>query len=626
MTQNEFKFEAEVGKVLDIVIHSLYSNKEIFLRELVSNAADACDKLRYQALTEPGLMEPGSEFKIELSTHKRDRSITVADNGIGMNRDELIENLGTIARSGTTAFLESLSGDEKKDSALIGQFGVGFYASFSVAKKVEVLSRRAGEDKAWIWTSEGAGSYTIEEAERDSQGTSVTVHLAKGESEFLEEARIRGIITTYSDHISVPIMISTKEGGDQLNTGSAIWTRPRSDITEDQHREFYHHVGNAFDDPWLTLHNRAEGKIEYTNLLYVPSSKPFDLMNPDRKHRVKLYVKRVFITDDCEELMPAYLRFVRGIVDSEDLPLNVSREMLQRNAVVQRIRTALVRRIFGELKKKAEKAPDEYAPFWDNFGAVLKEGLYEDASNRERLLEITRFHSTHGEDLVSLSEYGERMKKGQEEIFYITGEDSSQLRASPQLEGFAARGVEVLLLSDPVDEFWLPTVGMFEEKPFRSVTAGGIDLGKIEGDTDAEEGEEKQDKSEKADATHVAKLILTFKDALGEAVKDVQASDRLTDSAVCLVAGEGDMDLHLERMLKRHGQMDVPSATRILEINPAHSLIKKLAGMADDLTKKEQISEAAHLLLDQAHIAEGEIISDVVGFAQRLSVALERGL
>ncbi|MEE2759945.1 MAG: molecular chaperone HtpG, partial [Pseudomonadota bacterium] len=307
-------------------------------------------------------------------------------------------------------------------------------------------------------------------------------------------------------------------------------------------------------------------------------------------------------------------------------PLNVSRELLQRNAVVQRIRTALVRRIFGELKKMAEKAPDEYASFWDNFGAVLKEGLYEDASNRDRLLEITRFRSTHGPDLVSLSEYGERMKKGQEEIFYITGEDSSQLRASPQREGFTARGVEVLLLSDPVDEFWLPTVGMFDEKPFRSVTAGGIDLSKIEGDAGAEEGEKKQDKSEKADDAHVAKLILAFKGALGDAVKDVQTSDRLTDSAVCLVADEGDMDLHLERMLKRHGQMNVPSATRILEINPAHSLIKKLAGMADDLTKKEQISEAAHLLLDQAHIAEGEIISDVVSFAQRLSVALERGL
>ena len=624
MAKDEFQFEAEVGKVLDIVIHSLYSNKEIFLRELISNAADACDKLRYLTLTAPGLVDTGTEFKIVISTNKRDRSITVSDNGIGMNRDELIENLGTVARSGTTAFLNSLSGDEQKDAALIGQFGVGFYASFSVAKKVEVLSRRAGEEGAWLWTSEGGGSFALEEAEREAQGTSVTVHLAKGESEFLEEARIRNIVTTYSDHISLPIMISAKEGENQLNTGSAIWTRPRGDISGEQYREFYHHVGHVFDDPWLTLHNRAEGKIEYTNLLYVPSSKPFDLMNPDRKHRVKLYVKRVFITDDCEDLMPSYLRFVRGIVDSEDLPLNVSREMLQHNLVVKRIRTALVRRIFGELKKKAEKAPEEYAAFWDNFGAVIKEGLYEDADNRERILEITRFRSTNGEDLISLTDYVGRMKKGQDEIYFITGEDIGQLRASPQLEGFAARGIEVLLLTDPVDEFWLPAVGLFEEKPLRSVTAGGIDLGKIE--TDAETGKDKKEKPKKADDAAVAKLILAFKDALGDAVRDVQSSERLTDSAVCLIAGEGDMDLHLERMLKRHGHMDVPTSTRILEINPAHGLIRKLAGMTDDLTKKDQISETARLLLDQAHIAEGETVADAAGFAQRLSQALERGL
>ncbi|MBT4117384.1 MAG: molecular chaperone HtpG [Rhodospirillaceae bacterium] len=625
MAQDEFTFEAEVGKVLDIVIHSLYSNKEIFLRELVSNAADACDKLRYLALTEPGLMEAGSEFNIQLSTNKRDRTVTVADNGIGMNRDELIENLGTIARSGTTAFLESLSGDEKKDSALIGQFGVGFYASFSVAKKVEVLSRKAGEDKAWLWTSEGAGSFTLAEAEREGQGTSVIVHLAKGESEFLEEARIRNIIATYSDHVSIPIMIATKEGENQLNTGSAIWTRARGDITEEQYKEFYHHVGHAFDDPWLTLHNRAEGKIEYTNLLYIPSSKPFDMMNPDRKHRVKLYVKRVFITDDCEELMPAYLRFVRGIVDSEDLPLNVSREMLQHNAVVRRISTALVRRIFSELKKKAEKAPEEYAAFWADFGAVVKEGLYEDADNRERLLEIARFRSTNSDDLISLADYAARMKEGQEEIFFITGADIDQMRVSPQLEGFQSRGLEVLLLDDPVDEFWLPTVGLFEEKPFRSVTAGGIDFSKIKTDDDAGKDEDK-DGPEKADAADVAKLILAFKEALGDAVRDVQTSDRLTDSAVCLISGDGDMDFHLERMLKRHGQITAPAAARVLEINPAHALIKKLTAMSGDLTKKDQISETAHLLLDQAYIAEGEPLGDAAGFAQRLSAALERGL
>ncbi|NQV57312.1 MAG: molecular chaperone HtpG [Rhodospirillales bacterium] len=624
MAQNEFQFEAEVGKVLDIVIHSLYSNKEIFLRELISNAADACDKLRYLTLTAPGLVDIGSEFKIVISTNKKDRTITVADNGIGMNREELIENLGTVARSGTTAFLESLSGDEKKDTALIGQFGVGFYASFCVAKKVEVLTRRAGEEAAWLWTSEGTGKFTIDEGTCDSQGTSVTVYLDKGESEFLEEARIRNIVTTYSDHISLPIMISTKDGENQLNSGAAIWTRARKDISEDQYREFYHHVGHVFDDPWLTMHNRAEGKVEYTNLLYVPSSKPFDLMHPDRKHRVKLYVKRVFITDNCEDLMPGYLRFVRGIVDSEDLPLNVSREMLQHNVVVQRIRTALVRRIFGELKKKLEKAPEEYAAFWNNFGAVLKEGLYEDAENRDRILELTRFISTAGEDTISLADYVGRMKKGQDEIFYIIGDNLGQLRVSPQLEGFRSRGIEVLLLNDPVDEFWLPTVGVFDEKPFRSVTLAGIDLDKIEGKDSADD--KKAKKANKADDAALAKLVLAFKAALGDKVRDVQPSDRLTDSAVCLVAGEGDMDLHLEHMLKMHGQLDVPTARRILELNPSHELIKKLTGLTDNLAMKEQLDETAHLLFDQAQIAEGEAISDATGFAQRLNAMMERGI
>jgi molecular chaperone HtpG len=625
MAEDKMEFQAEVSKVLGIVINSLYSNKEIFLRELISNASDACDKLRYLALTDRKLAEGLSEFRIDLSTLKKDRVLTVADNGIGMNKDDLIENLGTIARSGTTAFLESLSGDEKKDSALIGQFGVGFYASFSVADKVEVLTRKAGEDQAWLWTSDGQGSFTISEAERETNGTSVTVYLRKEEKDYLEEARIRHIVRTYSDHISVPIMISTKEGEDQINAGSAIWTRPKSDITEDQYKEFYHHVGHAFDDPWLTMHNRAEGKIEYTNLLYVPSAAPFDLMHPDRKHRVKLYVKRVFITDDCEDLLPAYLRFVRGIVDSEDLPLNVSREMLQHNVVVTRIRSALIRRIFGELKKKAEKAPEEYATFWNNFGPVLKEGLYEDQDNREKLLELVRFNTTAGDGLVSLSKYIERMKKGQDEIYYISGDNIDALKASPQLEGFRAKGIEVLLMTDPIDEFWLPMVGNFEEKAFTSVTSGGIDLSKINEPKKKKDGEEEPE-PEKADEASLAKLILSLKETLGETVKDVRVSDRLTDSAVCLVAGEGDMDLHLERMLKMQGHMNVPSATRVLEINPAHALIKKLTQAVDKPAKKQTLDDMAHLLLDQARIIEGEPVNDPAAFSRRLDAIMEKGI
>lgn len=621
MSEEKLRFQAEVGKVLDIVVNSLYSNKEIFLRELISNASDACDKLRYLSLTNPGLLPGGSGFGIEISVDKKKRSVTVADNGIGMSHDELIENLGTIARSGTTQFLESLTGDEKEDAALIGQFGVGFYASFAVAKKVDVVSRKAGEDQAWRWSSEGGGEFLIEEAGRDTPGTSVTVHLAKGESEFLEEERIRHIVKSYADHIAIPINFVTKDLESQINTGSALWTRPKGDITVEQYQEFYHHVGHVFDDPWLTLHTRAEGKIEYTALLFVPSSRPFDLMHPDRRHRVKLYVKRVYITDECEDLMPSYLRFVRGIVDSEDLPLNVSREMLQHNVLVTKIRGALVKKIFAELKKKAGKAPEEYAVFWDNFGAVLKEGLYEDNTAHEPILELARFRSTNGTELVSLADYVARMPEGQDEIYYISGDDPAALAASPQIEGFRSRGVEVLLLSDPIDEFWVPAVGKYDDKPLKSVTSGGIDLTKFE-KADSEAASD----ADKADDAEMAKLVLNFKQTLGEDVKDVRVSDRLTDSAVCLVAADGDMDLHLERMLRQQGHMNVPSATRILELNPGHPLIRKLTGLVDQPADSEILDETARLLLDQAKILEGDGIPDPAAFSRRLNLVLERGL
>ena len=625
MAEEKMEFQAEVSKVLGLVINSLYSNKEIFLRELISNASDACDKLRYLSLTDQQLAKGLAEFSINIATVKKDRTITITDNGIGMNNADLVENLGTVARSGTTAFLESLSGDEKKDAALIGQFGVGFYASFSVGEKVEVLTRKAGEKQAWLWTSDGKSSYSIAEAERNDPGTSVTVYLKKEDKDYIEEARIRNIVRTYSDHISIPIMLAGKEGDTQINTGSAIWTRQKKDITDEQYKEFYHHVGNVYDEPWVTLHNRAEGKIEYTNLMFIPSSKPYDLMNPDRKNRLQLYVKRVFITDDCDDLMPAYLRFVRGIVDSEDLPLNVSREVLQHNVVVKRIRSALIRRVFNELQKKAEKDPEEFSKFWANFGAVLKEGLYEDHENRDKILEIVRFNSTASDKLISLAEYVERMKKGQTEIYYISGEGLDLVKASPQLEGFKARGIEVLLMTDPVDEFWLPMVGQFDDKPFTSATSGGVDLSKIKNVKDKKENDDKNE-AKKADDASVAKLILALKESLGETVKDVCSSDRLTDSAVCLVAGEGDMDLHLERMLKMQGQMEVPTAARVLEINPAHPLIIKMSEVVNKPAKKTALNDMALLLFDQARIIEGEPVSDPAAFSQRLNSILEQGL
>src|SRR5713101_663281 len=607
MPAEKRSFQAEVSRLLDIVAHSLYSEKEIFLRELISNASDACDRLRYAALTQPELAGPISNegdtnFRVTLTPDKTARSLTVDDNGIGMNHDELIENLGTIARSGTAAFMETLAGDKGKagangkDVSLIGQFGVGFYSAFMVADNVEVVARKAGDNQAWRWTSDGKGEFTIEPAEKESRGTTIILHLRKGEEEFLEPHRLRHIVKTYSDHIALPILL--KDGGKEetLNAASALWTRSKSEITPAQYKEFYHHVAHSFDEPWLTIHARAEGKIEYTNLLFVPSSKPFDLFDPQRKNHVKLYVRRVFITDDCKNLLPPYLRFLRGIVDSEDLPLNVSREMLQNNPILARIKTQLTKRVIGELAKKASEAPEEYAKFWDNFGAVLKEGLYEDREQQESLLPLIRFHSTAGDGLVSFADYVGRMKPGQEAIYYLTGDKLDLLKKSPQIEGFRARGVEVLLLTDPVDEFWMPALGNYKvagkdgakdsEYALKSITRGGADLSKIA----PRDGEAKvdDDAADKKPAGNIGALIAIFKLALGEAVKDVRTSDRLTDSAVCLVADEGDMDIRLERLLKQHRQLD-SEAKRILEINPKSALVERLAARVGQDGASEQL-------------------------------------
>ena len=616
MTEERHEFQAEVSRLLHIVANSLYSEQEIFLRELISNASDACERLRYAAITQPELIADDPELNIVISVDPGKRTLTIADNGIGMNRDDLIESLGTIARSGTMAFLDQLQDGASINQ--IGQFGVGFYSAFMVADSVAVTSRKAGEAAGWLWVSDGSGSYTIAEA-KAARGTTVELSLKKEAAEYLKAERLRKIIKTYSDHVALPIVLEGKDGG-TVNTASALWTRAKKDITAEQYTEFYHHVGHMFDDPWLTIHNRVEGKIEYTVLLFVPSAPPFDLFDPQRQHCIKLYVKRVFITDQCEELVPPYLRFLRGIVDSEDLSLNISREMLQNNPLLAKIRRTIVKRVLKELAKKADKAPDEYASFWTNFGAVLKEGLYEDGDHRTDILKLARFRSTaSGDDLVSFAEYVGRMKDGQTAIYTISGDDHATLRRSPQLEGFVARGLEVLLLSDPIDDFWPGVVGTYEDTPFKSITHGAADLDAIS--PQPAEGEAADDKDE----SQLDTLIALLKLSLGEAVKDVRASSRLTDSAVCLVADEGQVDMHLERILKQHNRIDT-AAPRVLEINPKHSLIRALDKRAREQGAATDLEDAAHLLLDQARIVEGEPLADPAAFARRLSSVLAKSI
>jgi molecular chaperone HtpG len=618
MTEQKLQFQAEVARLLHIVTHSLYSEKEIFLRELLSNASDACDRLRYAALTAPDLLAGDAALEVTIAPDAKGRTLAIADNGIGMSRDELVEHLGTIARSGTDAFMAQLSGDAARDVKLIGQFGVGFYSAFMVAERVEVFSRRAGEAQAWRWASDGSGSFTVGEAERPGRGTTVVLHLRQGEDEYLEPERLRRIVKTHSDHIGLPIRLIAEGESETINSAGALWARPKAEIAADQYREFYRHVAHAMDEPWLTLHAHAEGKLDYTLLLFVPSRPPLDLFDPARKPALRLYVRRVFITDACEELLPPWLRFLRGIVDSADLPLNVSREMLQHNAVLARIRQAIVKRVLGELEKKADKEPESFAEFWGNFGAVLKEGIYEDAEQRERLLKLARFRSTAGPGLVSLADYAGRMKDGQEAIYTASGGDAAALAQSPQIEGFRAKGVEVLLLTDPVDDFWMLAAGAYEGKPFRSVTRGGADLAAIKGEAPAPAGEE-------AGGAALATLVALVKQTLGDEVKDVRASDRLTESAVCLVADEGDLDMHLERLLRQHRQRQEASR-RILEINPRHALIRRLAERATQPGAADALADAARLLLDQARIVEGEPLPDPAAFARRLAAALAKGV
>jgi molecular chaperone HtpG len=618
MKMEKLGFQAEVSRLLDIVAHSLYSDRAVFLRELISNASDACDKLRYLSLTEPGLIADDPEFKLTVALDKDNKTLTVSDNGIGMNREDLISHLGTIARSGSAQFVQALEDGKSKDVSLIGQFGVGFYAAFMVADQVTVVSRKAGETQAWKWVSDGKGEFEIGEAERAGRGTDIVLHIKKDAAEFLEKARVSTIITKYSDHIALPIKLI--EGGqeEKVNQAAALWTRSKSDITEEQYRDFYRHVAHAFDEPWGTLHFKAEGKIEYTGLVFIPTAKPFDLFHPDRKQSLKLYVKRVFITDHCEELLPHWLRFLKGLVDSEDLPLNISREMLQQNPVLTKIRQGVVKKVLEYLRKRAENEADAYAAFWNNFGAVLKEGLYEEPEHREALLKLARFRSTNGDALVSLADYVGRMKEGQTSIYYLTGDTLEAAARSPQLEGYRAKGIEVLLLTDGVDEFWVPAVGEYDGKSFKSVTRGGADLDAIKVDAAAD------DKKPEPAAAGIDNLIALMKLTLKDAVKDVRVSQRLTDSAVCLVADDGDMDMRLARLLQQHKRIDA-LAPRVLEINGSHPVIAALA-KAVSSGKGEAAADASWLLLDQARIQEGETLSDPTAFAKRLGEVLSKAL
>jgi len=619
-------FEAEVSRLLHMMVHSVYSDREIFLRELISNASDACDKLRYAALTDSSLKTGGEDFGIAITVDAEAKTITVADNGVGMNRDELIENLGTIARSGTANFVDQLTGDSKKDVQLIGQFGVGFYSVFMVADSVVVTTRKAGDDAAWSWTSTGEGTYEIAEVSKENEGTEIVLNIKEDATEFLEQYRLKNIVTTYSDHIEVPITLAIKGGEDKeaeeakvVNDGSAIWARPKSDITDEQYTEFYRHVGHAFDEPAHRLHYKVEGMQEYTVLLFVPTQKPMDLFDPARKNRVKLYVKKVFISDEGTDLLPGWLRFMRGVVDSQDLPLNVSREMLQNNPVVSRMSKAITKKILGEFEKIAEKETEKFEKLWSEFGGVIKEGIYEDFERRDQILKLARFKSTAVEGWTTVADYVSRMKDKQSAVYYITGTDEAVLRKSPQLEGFKSRDIEVLLMADAVDDFWLQSVPDFDGKPFQSITRGASDL------DDIAEAKDKAEKKDKATDGQMTTLTTLMKEVLGEKVAEVRASDRLTETASCLVASDTGMDMAMERILKASNQLDTETA-KVLEVNPTHPVIRKLAEKAAETGALEALADPVWLILDQAKILEGDPLDDPSAFARRMSAAMEKGL
>jgi len=620
--QESRAFDADVARLLHLIVHSVYSDKDVFLRELISNAADACEKLRYEAIAQPQLLGDDPALRITLSIDADKKCLTVEDNGIGMSRDELAEGLGTIAHSGTKAFMDRIEAAQGSESAtLIGQFGVGFYSAFMVAERVDVFSRRAGAEEAWQWSSDGKGTFSVSPVALESaprRGTRVVAHLAEEAKIYLERFRLERMVKTQSGHVPVPIAIVEKAGEkpSELVDGAALWVKPKSEISAADYTDFYRSLTGHLHEPDLTVHFRAEGRQEYTVLAFVPGSRPFDLFDADRKGRIKLYVKRVFITDEAE-ILPRYLRFVRGLVDSADLPLNLSREMIQESPILTAIRKAVTSRILGEFERLADKQAATYAKIWENFGAVLKEGIYEDFERRDALLALSRFKTTASAGAWrSLKDYLASLKENQTAIYYVTGDDIARLETSPHLEGFRARGVEVLLLADPVDNFWVTSGGSFEGKPLKSVTQGATDLTLIPR-IDA-----KDEPSPQADQA-VTNFLAFIKETLGEAVSDVRASDRLTDSPVCLVAPETSIDRQLEKLLASAGRLKV-SAKPILEINPRHAIVVALASLGeDDLAFKQ---DAAHLLFDEARVLDGEPPADARTFCDRLGRLLTRSL
>ncbi|MDH1280695.1 molecular chaperone HtpG [Pseudomonas chengduensis] len=625
-TQKEtLGFQTEVKQLLHLMIHSLYSNKEIFLRELISNASDAADKLRFEALAKPELLEGGSELKIRLSFDKDAKTVTLEDNGIGMSREEVIAHLGTIAKSGTADFLKNLSGDQKKDSHLIGQFGVGFYSAFIVADEVEVFSRRAGSpaSEGVHWSSKGEGEFEVATVEKAERGTRIVLHLKSGEEEFADGWRLRNIVKKYSDHIALPIEMPKEHYGEEkdkpaevewetVNRASALWTRPRTEIKDEEYQEFYKHVGHDFENPLTWSHNKVEGKLEYTSLLYVPGRAPFDLYHREAPKGLKLYVQRVFIMDQADQFLPLYLRFIKGVVDSNDLSLNVSREILQSGPIIDSMKSALTKRVLDMLENLAKDKPDDYKVFWKAFGQVLKEGPAEDFANKEKIAGLLRFASTAGEgdeQSVSLADYLGRVKDGQDKIYYLTGESYAQIKNSPHLEVFRKKGIEVLLLTDRIDEWLMSYLTEFDGKQFVDVARGDLDLGKLDS------AEDKKAQEEVAKAKEG--LIERLKGALGEQVKEVRVSHRLTDSPAILAIGEQDLGLQMRQILEASGQK-VPESKPIFEFNPAHPLIERLDAEPDE----DRFTDLSHILFDQAALAAGDSLKDPAAYVQRLNKLL----
>lgn len=644
MAEEKLDFGADVSRLLNIVAHALYSNRDVYLRELISNASDACDKLRYEAIQNSELIADDTDFRIETFKDTKVRTVTVRDNGIGMDKDELIENLGTIAKSGTAALMKQISdaGSESEKMNLIGQFGVGFYASFMVSDKVEVYSRKAGDKDGWLWSSDGKTGYTVRKAKKHElehnlicgRGTTIIIHINDDASEFLIDEKLKQVIQTYSDHIDFPIYLGKKgdqdENGDLLkpiNSVSALWTRPRSEITEEQYVDFYRHISHGLDEPVMTSHWKAEGTIEYTALMFMPTLQPMDLYDPKRSHAVRLYVKRVFITDNCEGLIYPWLRFMRGVVDSEDLPLNISREMLQDNPLIQKIKNGVAKRVLSDLAKLAENDNPAFMTFWGQFGPVIKEGLYDAPNHQDAILKIAHFYSTHENgELTTLENYVSRMKENQKEIYYLSGENLETLKNSPQLEGFKARGLEVLFFIDTIDDFWLQSVFDFKGHSFKSVTKGNIDLSEFDTiKSERDKNDKNQDDKEEFKGKELDKLLILLQEKLKEEIGEVRYTDRLTDSPVCLIAADAEVDLRMERVLRVHQKYEAPTK-RVLEINPKHPLIKKLCDIVTNDSKTDDIDDAAHLLLDQARIIQGEPVPDPARFAQTMSRIMERGI